>query len=107
MEPAFATGCVAPPSAATNRIGTATSDEIIGPGYLNWDIRIAKTVRSAARAVFSSATSLYNAFNNVQFSTVNTAAMFNAAGQQTNPEFGQYTQARDARRIQLTIRVDF
>ena len=50
---------------------------------------------------------LCNAFNNVQFSTVNTAAIFNAAGQQTNAEFGQYTAARDARRIQLTIRVDF
>jgi hypothetical protein len=50
---------------------------------------------------------LYNAFNNVQFSTVNTAAIFNQAGQQTNAEFGQYTAARDARRIQLTIRVDF
>ena len=39
--------------------------------------------------------------------TVNTAAIFNAAGQQTNLEFGQYTAARDARRIQLTLRVDF
>ena len=33
--------------------------------------------------------------------------LFNAAGQQINPEFGQYTAARDARRIQLTLRVDF
>jgi len=52
-------------------------------------------------------TELYNAFNTVQFSAVNTSAVFNAAGTQTNTQFGQYTQARDARRIQLTFRVDF
>jgi hypothetical protein len=43
----------------------------------------------------------------VQFSTVNTSAIFNAAGQQINAQFGQYTAARDARRIQLTARIDF
>ena len=52
-------------------------------------------------------TELYNAFNSVQFASVNTSAQFNAAGAQTNPEFGQYTAARDARRIQLTLRVEF
>ena len=104
---AFATECVAPPSAATNRIGTARGDEIIGPGYLNWDITIAKNIPFGGNRRVQFRTELYNAFNNVQFATVNTAAIFNAAGQQTNAEFGQYTAARDARRIQLTIRVDF
>jgi len=33
--------------------------------------------------------------------------VFNAAGTQTNTQFGSYTAARDARRIQLTLRVDF
>jgi hypothetical protein len=33
--------------------------------------------------------------------------VFNAAGQQVNSEFGHYTAARDARRIQLTLRVVF
>ena len=104
---AFATECIAPPSAATNRIGTARGDEIIGPGYLNWDITVAKNIPFGGSRRVQFRTELYNAFNNVQFSTVNTAAIFNAAGQQTNAEFGQYTAARDARRIQLTIRVDF
>ena len=104
---AFATECVAPPSAATNRIGTARGDEIIGPGYLNWDITIAKNIPFGGNRRVQFRTELYNAFNNVQFSTVNTAAIFNAAGQQTNAEFGQSPAARDARRIQLTIRVDF
>ena len=95
------------PSLATNRIGTARGDEIIGPGYLNWDITLAKYVPfgNGKRVTFRA--ELYNAFNTVQFSAVNTSAVFNAAGQQTNTQFGQYTQARDARRIQLTFRVDF
>ena len=104
---AFATECVKPPSASTNRIGTATNDEIIGPGYLNWDISIVKAVPFGGTRRFLFRAELYNAFNNVQFSTVNTSAVFNAAGEQTNPEFGFYTNARPSRRIQLTARVEF
>jgi outer membrane receptor protein involved in Fe transport len=105
---AFATECVAAPSLATNRVGTAINDEITGPGYLNWDISLSKAVpfgSGGKRVTFRG--ELYNAFNNVQFSTVNVGAVFNAAGQQTNGEFGQYTGARPSRRIQLTLRVDF
>jgi hypothetical protein len=104
---AFKTECVAPPSLATNRIGTARGDEIIGPGYLNWDITLAKYVPFGGTRRVTFRCELYNAFNNVQFSTVNTSAIFNAAGQQINAQFGQYTAARDARRIQLTARIDF
>ena len=43
----------------------------------------------------------------MQFSTVNTGAVFNAAGQQTNAEFGQYTAARPSRRIVFTLRALF
>jgi hypothetical protein len=104
---AFRTECVAPPSAATNRIGTSGVDDLYGPGYLNWDITMAKNVPFGGGRRVQFRAELYNAFNNVQFATVNTTAQFNAAGEQINPEFGQYTAARDARRIQLTLRVDF
>jgi hypothetical protein len=104
---AFKTECIAPPSPSTNRIGTARGDEIIGPGYLNWDITFAKYVPFGNGRRVTFRCELYNAFNNVQFSSVNTSAIFNAAGQQTNAQFGQYTAARDARRIQLTTRIDF
>jgi Carboxypeptidase regulatory-like domain/TonB-dependent Receptor Plug Domain len=104
---AFRTECIAPPPLSTNRVGTAVGDEIIGPGYLNWDITFAKYVPFGGSRRFTFRCELYNAFNNVQFSNVNTGAIFNAAGQQTNAQFGQYTAARDARRIQLTFRIDF
>jgi hypothetical protein len=103
---AFATECVAAPSLASNRIGTAV-DEILGPGYINWDITFAKYVPFGTGKRVTFRVELYNAFNNVQFSTVQTTATFNASGQQTNTTFGNYTAARDARRIQLTARVDF
>ena len=104
---AFATECVAPPSAATNRIGTSGLDDVIGPGYLNWDITFAKNIPIGGNRRIQFRGELYNAFNNVQFATVNTGAVFNAAGQQVNAEFGQYTAARDARRVQFTLRIDF
>ena len=92
-----------PPTASARR----RNDEIIGPGYLNWDISLAKTIPFGGTRRFLFRAELYNAFNNVQFSTVNTTANFNAAGEQTNPEFGFYTNTRPSRRIQLTARVEF
>ena len=38
-------------------------------------------------------TELYNAFNSVQFSMVNTSAIFNTAGEQVNAEFGKVVRA--------------
>jgi hypothetical protein len=104
---AFATECVAPPSLASNRVGTARGDELIGPGFLNWDLSFVRNVPFGGTRRLQFRTELYNAFNNVQFSAVNTGAVFNAAGQQTNAEFGQYTAARPSRRIVFTLRALF
>ncbi len=106
---AFATECVKPPSVATNRIGSGRPDQIVGPGYLNWDISIAKRIPFGGTRQVQFRAELYNAFNTVQFSSINinTGAVFDQAGHQVNGEFGQYTAARDARRIQLMVRVQF
>jgi outer membrane receptor protein involved in Fe transport len=103
---AFATECVAFPSRDTNRVGTA-KDELIGPGYLNWDLSFVRNIPLGGTRRLQFRTELYNAFNNVQFSNVNTTAQFSAAGVQTNPEFGQYTAARPSRRIVFTLRALF
>ncbi|HEY8551152.1 MAG TPA: TonB-dependent receptor [Vicinamibacterales bacterium] len=104
---AFRTECVAPPSLETNRIGTSRVDDLVGPGFLNWDISFTKTIPFGNNRRVQFRTELYNAFNNVQFSSVNTSAQFNAAGEQINPEFGRYTAALSARRIAFTLRVNF
>jgi hypothetical protein len=104
---AFRTECVRPPSRETNRVGTAKGDELFGPGYLNWDISLMKSVSLGGRRQLQFRGELYNAFNSVQFSAVNRDALFDQAGNQVNNEFGQYTAARDARRVQLMVRMRF
>jgi hypothetical protein len=107
---AFRTECVAAPSLASNRVGSANLDDLIGPGYLNWDITFSKNIPLGGTRRAQFRTELYNAFNNVQFASVNATAAFDANGVLlTGPtqEFGRYTAARDARRIQLTLRIDF
>jgi hypothetical protein len=105
---AFRTECVAPPSAATNRVGTARGDELIGPGYLNFDVALAKNVPLGGKGRrLQLRGELYNALNSVQFANVNTGALFDTAGNQVNNEFGRYTSARDARRVQLMVRLQF
>ena len=49
----------------------------------------------------------YNVFNQVNWSTLNTNAQFNPAGQQVNASFGQATAARSARVMQGAIRFSF
>ena len=48
-----------------------------------------------------------NVFNQVNWSTLNTTAQFNPAGEQVNANFGQATAARPARVMQGAIRFTF
>jgi hypothetical protein len=50
---------------------------------------------------------IYNLFNTPQWNTVDTSAQFNAAGQQTDVNFGTVTAARTERRMQLSLRYSF
>jgi hypothetical protein len=49
----------------------------------------------------------YNVFNQVNWSSINTTAQFNPAGEMVNANFGQATGARDARVMQGAIRFSF
>ncbi len=50
---------------------------------------------------------MYNLFNQVNWSNINTNAQFNAQGEMVNANFGQATAARDARIMQGAIRFSF
>jgi hypothetical protein len=51
---------------------------------------------------------MYNIFNHTQFSAFDSAARFDpATGQQVNPSFGQFTAARQPRRMQFGLRLSF
>jgi hypothetical protein len=49
----------------------------------------------------------YNAFNHTQFTGVTTNAQFNAADQQVNAAFGQFTSAANPRQVQLAVKATF
>ena len=50
---------------------------------------------------------MFNAWNHTQFSGMATTARFNPAGEQTDPNFGAFTGARDPRLIQLSVKIFF
>ena len=50
---------------------------------------------------------MYNAFNHTQFSSFDTSARFDPAGNQVNTRFGEYTAARSPRIMQFSLRFMF
>ncbi len=79
-----------------------------GPGNNNWDLAISKRVPLFSEARYVQfRTEMFNAWNHTQFSSYYTTALFNAAGKQTDPNFGAYSGARSPRTIQFSLRVNF
>ncbi|MBV8902458.1 MAG: TonB-dependent receptor plug domain-containing protein, partial [Acidobacteriia bacterium] len=87
--------------------GNAPRDVIRGPGINNFDMSIFKNIPVKEKAQFQLRFEAYNAFNHTQFSSVNTTAQFNPAGQQVNAAFGQITAARSPRVGQASVRFTF
>jgi hypothetical protein len=108
FERQFRTECVGPPTDEF-RLGTATQDEYIGPGFMNWDLSFFKNVPMGGMRRLQFRAELYNAFNSDQWTGVDTSAVFNfQTGEQTDVAFGSLTGATfSARRIQLGIRFTF
>jgi hypothetical protein len=110
FERQFRTECIRPPT-DTYRLGTASNDEYIGPGFVNWDISVFKNVPMGGGRRLQFRLELYNAFNTDQWSAtgIDTSAVFNYnTGVQTDTAFGSLTGATlSARRIQLGARFTF
>ncbi len=78
------------------------------PGINNWDMALYKTVPIYERFRLQFRVETYNTFNHTQFSGVDTTARFDpATGAQVNSRFGEMTGARDARIMQLALRLLF
>ncbi|HEY2930513.1 MAG TPA: carboxypeptidase-like regulatory domain-containing protein [Acidobacteriota bacterium] len=92
---------------ARGTFGNAAKTVIRGPGINNFDIAIFKAfpIRESMRVQFR--WELYNAFNHTQFSGLDTAARFDAAGNQVNTRFGEFTAARNPRQMQFALRFYF
>jgi len=88
--------------------GNAAKDLFRGSGINNWDLSLFKNFRipwEGLRLQFRG--EFYNAFNHTQFSSIDTAARFDAQGKQTNTRLGEFTAARSPRRVQLALRLTF
>ena len=112
---AFNTAAIGAPPVAACQVpnpaficwGNAPKDVFRGPGINNWDTSLFKNIPITERWSAQFRVEAYNVFNHTQFTTVNTAAVFNAAGQQTSGTFGQYTAAANPRQLQLALRIMF
>jgi hypothetical protein len=88
--------------------GNAGQNSMYGPGVNNWDISVAKRFPLFGEGRYVQFRGeFFNAWNHTQFSSMDTTARFDPAGNQVNPSFGQFTGARDPRIIQLSLRANF
>jgi hypothetical protein len=102
----FDTSVFARPAVGT--FGNAPKDVIRGPGLNNWDVSVVKKIPLASeKRLLQLRGEFYNAFNHTQYSSVDTTAQFNPAGQQVNTRFGALIAANAARVIQVALRVSF
>jgi hypothetical protein len=92
---------------AVGTVGDPSKFTFRGPGLNNWDISLAKGIPIRERLQMQLRVEMYNAFNHTQFSAISTTANFNAAGVQTNAQFGQYTAAQNPRILQWAVRLQF
>ncbi|HEY3120769.1 MAG TPA: carboxypeptidase regulatory-like domain-containing protein [Vicinamibacteria bacterium] len=77
------------------------------PGIDNWNLSFFKNVPMGGRRRLQLRWEMYNVLNHTQFKTVNHDAEFDAAGNQTNINFGKVTAARNPRIMQGSIRMNF
>ncbi len=93
---------------ATGTYGNAPKDVLRGPGLNNFDLSVVKKISLGSEdRVLQIRGEFYNAFNHTQFSSLDTTAQFNPAGQQVNTRFGALIAANPARVIQVAMRLSF
>lgn len=93
---------------ARGDIGNAPKDVFRGPGINSWDISVFKNFPLFSETkLLQFRSEFYNIFNHTQFSSVDSTARFDAAGNQVNTRLGQVTGARSARVIQLALSFKF
>ena len=92
---------------ARGTIGNSAPTQVRGPGINNWDIALFKNMPIREQVSLQFRAEAYNAFNHTQFAALDTAARFDAQGNQVNARFGEFTSARPPRVMQLALRLYF
>ncbi len=109
FERQFNVDCIKPPS-DQYRLGNSSGDEYLGPGYWNFDISAFKNIPVGGAKRLQFRFELYNAFNNNQWTGVNTTANFdyNTGALLNATTVGRLNgNTNSARRIQLAARFTF
>jgi hypothetical protein len=88
-------------------LGNAPQMPVRRPGTNNWNTSLYKEFKVKERLNFQFRAEAYNTFNHTQFSNMNTSFTFDASGNNTNKATGQITAVRDARVMQLALRLMF
>lgn len=77
------------------------------PPIVNTNFSLFKNFRIGGTRRLQFRWEMYNVFNQVNWSSINTNAQFNPAGEMVNQNFGQATGARDPRIMQGALRFTF
>jgi Carboxypeptidase regulatory-like domain/TonB-dependent Receptor Plug Domain len=106
----FDTSCFKRPSGRGD-YGDAPRNAVRRPGVKNWNLALFKNFQISGRRSFQYRLEAYNVLNNVQFQDVDRTARFDAAGLQTNVNFGTAigiaNPTRPPRVIQMSLRFNF
>jgi len=88
--------------------GNAAGGLLRGPGVNNWDLSLTKLIPlGSERTNLTFRSEFFNAWNHTQFSSVDSSANFNPAGEQKDGLFGSYTGSRNSRTIQFSLKLVF
>jgi hypothetical protein len=86
---------------------TCDNNMITLPGYHNHDLSIFKNFAMKRNQKMQFRWEIYNLFDSLSFNEVDTSAIFDASGNQTDTNFGKVTSARNERRMQFSLRYIF
>jgi len=84
-----------------------TMPNLRGPAYDNLDMSVFRNIRITERVKLEFRVEAFNTFNTVVLNNPNTSFTPNAAGVNTNPNFGTITSSMNARRLQFGLRLVF
>jgi Carboxypeptidase regulatory-like domain len=104
----FDTSKFARPSGRGDIGNNCYNAKIVLPGFHNYDLTVFKDFPlKNGNQKLQYRFEMFNMFNHPQWDAVDTSAQFNAAGVQTDANFGKVTSARNERRMQMSLRYIF
>jgi hypothetical protein len=96
------------PESGNSPAANAGKYDVRNPGVNNWDLALAKNFPvKGEKRYLTLRWEAYNAINHTQYASINTAARFDPAGNQTNTLFGTVVGTRAPRVMQGSLRFTF